>query len=604
MALEENNAAASDTKAAEAAPQQPRQEATTQPEQKKEEPAPVLVPLENGGPVSLQCTLEWLESHSVERPVQAYFKELLEKVCKTHDVEPELVQFAFAPVKHASLLGTKQRNNDELSSELGLVDMAVLVPVVGKPLGVMQLGSMLTFTTTAEWETQYRIGSKPQQVEKILYLTDPTLRQNQHLAVNRVDSLSFGASALMVLTNTASAREVKDIERLWADIQRRYSYHRDLDRRLASQVVIKFERVVSPSLRSNHTLERGHIKGKVYSPGADSKLLFGFDVYTELESIDQGKLSECIGAFEVEMPKMGPAPVFEPLSARTKAMGGKSVDVGSAANPIPDTEAPKTDPTALFQGHSHTASDPKEGLRIRPANMMQAGVSLRFMTLLDDVVGYEEFISWLAFNEGPVSITSVYPGVTAYQFFEIVKQQRPAMDATTKKASHVIPGTYHVRVFDPDRDDSEVVLVVTTAVMETSNPLTWQEYVIQVGVLGSPETKKAPPPPPVSKSLQERVDDWAAGRLIEKTPDTPPRTQFDTHVWAFFNHAMGGILEMIDGEAKKDQVRTFVKFCDQLYPRKGENGERYFVTFVEGNYLWVKLSNGFETSAKLTLKLN
>jgi hypothetical protein len=605
MALEQNNAAANDTKAA---------EATARPEQKKEEPAPVLVPLEGGGPTTLECALEWLEGQSVERRDCEYFKTLLNKVCKMHDVEPDLIRFAFVSVKRASLLGTKNPHSDELSSELGLVDMAVLVPVVGKPLGVMQLGSMLTFTTTAEWETQYRIGSKPQQVEKILYLTDPTLRQNQHLAVNRVDSLSFGASALMVLTNTASAREVQDIERLWNDIQRRYALIRDLDRRLASQVVIKFERVISPSLRSNHTLERGHIKGKVYSPGADSKLLFGFDVYTELESIDQGKLSECIGAFEVEMPKMGPPPVFEPLSARTQAMGGKSVDVGSAANPIPDTGAPKTDPTMLFKdtskyetptsmkgiramGESETIRQPvivrqnwKEGPKVGEApavNMMQSGVSLRFMTLLDDVVGYEEFISWLAFNEGPVSITSVYPGVTAYHFFEIVKQQRPVMDATTKKASQVIPGTYHVRVFDPDRSDSEVMLVVTTAVMETSNPLMWQENVIQVGVLGSPETKKAPPPPPVTASTAYL-----------------PGTCFATPVWVFFNHAMAGIIELLDDEERQERARNMVKYIDQMYHHKGVNDEIYDVHYVEHDKLQIRVKEAGSVEAVVELVLN
>jgi hypothetical protein len=698
MVLEENKATVNDTKADEAAPQQPRQEAPrAQPEQKKEEPAPVLVALEGGGPVPLEYALEWLEGLSVQRADREYFKELLEKVCKTHDVEPELVHFAFAPVKHASLLGTKNTHSDELSSELGLVDTAVLVPVVGKPLGMMQLGSLLTFTTTAEWETHVRIGSEPKQVEKLLYLTDPTLRQTQYLAVNRVDSLNFGASALMVLTNTVSAREVEYIERLWNDIQRRYTFNRDLDRRLASQVVIKFERIISPSLRSNHTLERGHIKGYVYSPGADSKLLFGFDVYTELESIDQGKLSECIGAFEVEMPKMGPAPVFEPLSARTKAMGGKSVDVGSAANPIPDTEAPKTDPATLnfgdrkeaqelryaetpygiigftefkvwlhknlagdvqinvtntmaslkitescfFEmksvkhaaipkehnwitgtpgridvravgpdifgpearftlktevrpthdpkqyvervteivvaskyetptskksikafGESETIRQPvivrqnwKEGPKVGEApavNMMQAGVSLRFIELFQDVVGFEEFGHWLDSNVHEV-LQFMEKRITKYHFFEIVRQERPVMGARDTRPEHVKPGVYVVRAFDPARANSEVMFQLRSVVVESTDPMVWQERIIQIALAGSPEVKTPPAPPAV----------------LDQT------TLIDTNLWIFFNLAMGGITELLSNDDDKDRVRDAVRYIDGLYHCKGENTERY-----------------------------
>jgi hypothetical protein len=596
MALEENKATVNDTKAAEAAPQQSQQEAgRAQPERKKEESGPVLVPLENGSPTSLQFALEWLEGQSVQQADREYFKALLDKVCKMHDVEPELIQFAFVSVKHASLLGTKNRHSDELSSELGLVDMAVLVPVVGKPLGMMQLGSLLTFTTTAEWETHVRIGSEAKQVEKLLYLTDPTLRQTQYLAVNRVDSLNFGASALMVLTNTASAREVQYIERLWYEIQRRYSHHQDLDRRLASQVVIKFERMVSPSLRSNHTLERGLIKGKVYSPGADSKLLFGFDVYTELESIDQGKLSECIGAFEVELPNMGPPPVFEPLSARTKAMGGKTMDVGSAANPIPDTEAPKTDPATLFKdtskyetptsvkgvrimGESETIRQPvivrqnwKESPKISEApavNMMQAGKSLRYIELFEDVIGRDEFVEWLHKNltgNASLNVTDVLTTlkVTSGHFFEIVGFERPTFSATMRYPTDVVPGQIRVRAFDPDRANSEVGLSLLTAARSNVDFTNWDERIVQIAT-------------PTQAVLQGHATPEARPMAANEVDQT---NCVDTNIWIFFNHVMGGITELLTDDDDKDRVRDAVEYIDRLYHCKGENTERYSVMY-------------------------
>lgn len=109
----------------------------------------------------------------------------------------------------------------------------------------------------------------------------------------------------------------------------------------------------------------------------------------------------------------------------------------------------------------------------------------------------------------------------------------------------------------------------------------------------------------VDQQLRERMKVEAAVKV--EAPAQPkqkvaPETTFNTDAFAFFNHALGGLITMVT-EEEADQARAFVEFCDQLFPQKGVSGETYEVYFQEHGSLQIEVKRHDFTVARVHFNL-
>jgi hypothetical protein len=567
--------------------------------------------------------IEWIKDHAIETRVSMADRMAAQiaALCRTLDVEPEHLRFIPRSIEAA---GFVDKNNREAPGKLGLLDLYVLTPIEGRPMGEVRMGALLSFTTTAEPAHGYRTGSGYEwQDEKLMYLVDPNVRDTGYIQVAGATQFYHGIEAVapFAVADTDNNRSLS--ARLWREIGGRYSRTAHYDERLVHQLRIKLMRVATPILHSNHTVQMGEFLGEVYTPGADPEKLFTFKVMTSLESVDERHLREIPDHYEIERPEIVQPPIYRrrkteeerPSLREALRNGGKRVDVGSAANPIPDTDAVKTSPEQISELLDKGKDVVKPEVVRQPwrepsgsapvsANMMQAGSSLRYMTVPEGVISFDEFVNWVMRNGSPEVLAAATiaqmsshlqkRNVTSSHFFEMTSVILPKLAIGANHISTMSPGSIAFRAFDPDRAGSEVMLVVVTTARLTTDPWVWQECIAKLEV-------------PERTVEGDALMDTRLGTVVhtrsEATKEPAAGVHLTTHIWIFFNHAMGGILMLIEDEEKAARVSNFVKYIDSLYPNKGESNESYELEYVVDSHVIVRVWEGTEELTVLYLDL-
>lgn len=319
------------------------------------------------------------------------------------------------------------------------------------------------------------------------------------------------------------------------------------------------------SVSDKHLLTEGVIKGMVYDTPYDGRPLFSFKVMTDLSTNpDRYVVNEVVNEFSI--------PALEEELAKAK----------ESAQPV--THVPEK--IRMSSPYDFMSRPPVVGEAVELVPRAKGPIEVaRIADRLQ--MDEEEFRDWIDNNLMPHNNSDLYRNIMLR-----IKEKRQEYlgDLNTPLLFSVWRQGADQIIVAVDRTDERARFrrqvfnfVLVTRAYDGAEKIN--------GML--PEKLEMP------EVVKQAIADIAASTTEAKAASD---TSFRTCAFAFLNHALGGLCQLLTDE-EQVKVRAFITFIDQMYHHKGVSGEYFEVGFEEHAALSIDVFEGDNDVALASLRL-